>query len=425
MNQGTIAIDSPPQQASAKLEAAMLWTLAFFLFSLPLVEAPKNISAVLYVVLWLAYGVRTRNFGGPWNRYDTVFTIFLASALASGLSGFPKDVPSVFRMVLVAWAVSRSPAATREPKLLTAATCIGTVVSIAIAAVPFLRGTKQFLELPSVGHANQSALYIAIMTVAAFAWWLQGTQGGLGQRARAGLAFTAVLCCAALLAGGSRAAAGASAVAAVVIAAAIVCSQKGMAWKRLFGWTVVTVAGICVLVAALGAMAPNLSDRKLTAAGLMRIDSTETRIKHWRLAVEGWRQRPWLGWGPERFQLIKIDDVCRWRQAHGEDCPRERYLEQVHGHSLYFSALAERGVVGVAALALLLAAWAWSLVTSWRTAASSWAWSASASGFLIAVIAGTFNTTMRVEHGALAIAFFAFWIAAYARPGAARSAPPA
>src|SRR5262249_20213339 len=118
MNEGTIAVQSPPQQGAARLEAAMLWVLAFFLFSLPLVEAPKNISGVLYLLLWLAYGVRTRDFGGPWNRYDTVFAIFLASALASGLSGFPRDVPSVFRMVLVAWAISRSPASAREPRLL-------------------------------------------------------------------------------------------------------------------------------------------------------------------------------------------------------------------------------------------------------------------------------------------------------------------
>jgi len=157
----------------------------------------------------------------------------------------------------------------------------------------------------------------------------------------------------------------------------------------------------------------------------MRIDSTETRIKHWRLAYEGWRQRPWLGWGPERFQMIKIDDVCRWRQEHGEDCPRDRLQEQIHGHSLYFSALAERGIVGVVALALLLAAWGWSLIASWRTAATSWIWPASASGFLIATVAGTFNTTLRVEHGALAVAFFGFWIAACARPGAARGAPAA
>ena len=418
--EGTIAV-APRQQATARLETAMLWVLAFFLFTLPLVEAPKNIAAVLYVVLWLAHGVRTRNFGGSWNRYDTVFTIFLASALASGLSGFPKDVPSVFRMVLVAWAISRSPASTREPRLLAVSTAVGAVLAIAIAAVPFLRGAKQFLELPSVGHANQSALYIAIMTAAAFGWWLQGERNELGRRVRTGMAVTAVICCAGLLAGASRAAAGAGAVASVVIAAAIVCASKGTAWRRMLAWTAGTVAVICVLVAALGTVAPNLSDRKLTAAGLMRIDSTETRIKHWRLAVEGWRQRPWLGWGPERFQMIKIDDVCRWRQAHGEDCPRERYLEQIHGHSLYFSALAERGIVGVVALALLLAAWAWSLVASWRTAASSWIWPASASGFLIAVVAGTFNTTLRVEHGALAVAFFGFWIAAYARPGALRS----
>jgi O-antigen ligase len=167
--------------------------------------------------------------------------------------------------------------------------------------------------------------------------------------------------------------------------------------------------------AALGAWAPDLSDRKLTAQGLLTTASTETRIKHWHLAIEGWRQRPWLGWGPDSFQQLTVEEVCQWRKARGEGCERGLYLQQKHAHSLYAATLAERGIVGAVALLLLLALWGWSLVRSAGSAAQSWLWPASAAGFLIVLVAGTFNTTLRVEHGSLAVVFFGLWIAAHGR----------
>ena len=47
--EGTIAVAQPQDRLAAKLETAMLYVLAFFLFTLPLVEAPKNIAAVAYI----------------------------------------------------------------------------------------------------------------------------------------------------------------------------------------------------------------------------------------------------------------------------------------------------------------------------------------------------------------------------------------
>jgi hypothetical protein len=419
--EGTAAVAPPEDRLAGRLKEAMLWILAFFVFSLPLVEAPKNLAAVLFVLSWVAYAVRTRDFGGRWNRYDTVFLATLASGLASGLAGYAGDVSGMFRVFLLGWVISRAPLSNKAGRVLPAAACIGVLIAIAMAAVPFLRGTKGFLELPSVGHVNQSALYIAILTACAFGWWLQGAQSGQGGRMRTGMGISATVCCLALLAGGSRAAAGAVALAAVLMAAAILGTGHSPVRRKLLGRAAVTVAILAVLVAALGAWAPGLSDRKLTAQGLLRTDSTETRIKHWHLAVEGWREKPWLGWGPEAFQRIKIDDVCRWRAARGEGCDRSLYLQQVHAHSVYAGTLAERGIVGALTLAALLAAWAWSLLASVRTASSSWLWTASAAGFVIVAVAGTFNTTLRVEHGSLALVWFGLWIAAYAR----RSSPPA
>lgn len=415
--EGIAAVAPPPSRVDGGLQHLMLGLLAFFLFSLPLVEAPKNFAAGLYLLAWVVRAVRSRDFGGRWNRFDTAFALVLVSALASGMAGYGGDLHGVFRVFLIGWAVSRAPLPVRAGLVLPLAACAGVVVAIVIAAVPFLDGTRHFLELPSVGHVNQSALYIAILAAAAFGWWLQGShQGG---RRRAALALAATVCGAALLAGGSRAAVGAAGVAAVLIAAGILAAGRDPRLLRLLARAGATVLVLAALVAALGTFAPDLSDRKLTLDGLVKSASTETRIRHWRVAVEGWRQHPWLGWGPDSFQQLKVDDICRWRAERGEACDREAYLQQKHAHSLYAATLVERGALGVLALAVLLGVWAASLLRSARTAARSWLWPASAAGLIIVAVAGTFNTTLRVEHGSLALLWFALWIAGHGRLRAA------
>lgn len=416
-----LPVAPPASRLDTVLRNAMLGLLAFFLFSLPLVEAPKNLAAALYLVAWAVLAVRTGDFGGRWNRYDTAFALVVLSAVLSGAAGYRGDVHGVLRILLLGWAASRAPMPDPQGRMLPPAAGAGVALAIVIGAAPFLGGHRPFLELPSVGHVNQSALYIAILTGAAFGWWLQGRESGQGRGRRAAMAFVATLCCAALLAGGSRAAAGAALVTVVVIAACFLASGSDPRRLRVLGRAGLVVVGLGVLVAALGTFAPNLSDRKLTAEGLMKTASTETRIRHWRVAFEGWRQRPLLGWGPDAFQQLKVEDICQWRAARGEDCNPDDYLPQKHAHSLYAATLVERGALGVLALVALLGVWTASLVTSLRGAARSWLWPASAASLGVVLVAGTFNTTLRVEHGSLALLWFGLWIAAHGR--AARAQP--
>jgi O-antigen ligase len=356
MNSETIAVPAPaPSRVEVRLQQALLWLLAFFLFALPLVEAPKNLAAAAYILVWGLYVGRTRDFGGPWNRYDTVFAAILASATVSVVAGYYGDVPGVYRVFLLAWAVSRTPWPESSRNLLPLSACLGGVLAIVIAAVPFLAGRKTFLELLSVGPLNQSALYIAIMTAAAFGWWLQSAlDGGGDARMRWSLASSAIVCCAALLAGASRAAELGGAVACAVIVAGGLARGGNPRLRRILTHAGLAGFDLAALVAALVAADPGLSDDKLTAKGLLSLNSTETRIKHWRIAYEGWREHPWLGWGPESFQQLTVDDVCHWRAERGESCDRSLYMPQVHAHSLYMGTLAERGLVGMATLALLL-----------------------------------------------------------------------
>lgn len=399
----------------ARLQQAMLGLLAFYVFALPLVEAPKNLAAGLYVMVWAVHAAISRDLGGRWSRFDSAFLLMLVSALLSGLMGYAADVSGVFRVFLLGWVVSRSPLAANMGRAIPLAACAGLLLGVVVGAVPFLRGTESFLELPSVGHVNQSALYIAIMAAAAFGWWLQGAQAGQGGRYQAALALSATVFCAALLAGGSRAAIGGALVAVLVLIAAVLAASREPRVRRVLVRAALTVAVLAALIAALGVVAPNLSDRKLTLDGLVKTASTQTRVRHWHIAVEAWRQRPWVGWGPDSFKQFTVPQVCEWRKQRGEACNPADYLEQTHAHSLYAGTLVERGLLGMLALGVLLAVWAWSLVRAARTSADSWLWVASAASLVTVVVGGTFNTTLRVEHGSLALLWFGLWIAAAGR----------
>lgn len=69
------------------------------------------------------------------------------------------------------------------------------------------------------------------------------------------------------------------------------------------------------------------------------------RSQYWRAALLLWAQRPWLGWGDDRF---------RW-QYH-EYVPHEAWDERARAHSWLFETAVDLGLLGVLALAVLMLA---------------------------------------------------------------------
>src|SRR3954469_22465992 len=63
--------------AARKLELAFLLLLCI---ALPLYEAPKNVAWLAYTLIWFANRARTREFGGPWDIWDTLIAIWIGSA---------------------------------------------------------------------------------------------------------------------------------------------------------------------------------------------------------------------------------------------------------------------------------------------------------------------------------------------------------
>lgn len=399
---------------------AWLW-LALFVFVLPLNEPVKNLAAVAFMGHWAAQGVRQRAWGGPWDRFDSAFAAIGLSAVLSALvGGYAGDLSGVFRVLAVAWVAKRTRWTEPGFDRLMLMAGAGLALALVVGAVPFLQGRRMYLELPSVGHVNQSALYIAILAAAALGWALlrKATPRWHWRTALA----AALVFGAALFITGSRAAILPYPVFLAGTLLAIGAHAGAGRMRRLAALGTLGVLAGAGLVLLLGTLDPALSGSKLQLSAWTSTATVDHRLQHWHLAFDGWRQKPWFGWGPEAFQRIDPVQVCGWREQRGEACDLARYATAPHAHSLYVSTLVERGVVGVLALAALLAAWLWELVRRSREAVHSPMWMASAAAFAVVAVGGLFNTTLRVEHGSLALLLLGLWLApAPPAPGVRRS----
>jgi O-Antigen ligase len=96
----------------------------------------------------------------------------------------------------------------------------------------------------------------------------------------------------------------------------------------------------------------------------------------WRAAIVLWRQHPLLGVGPDNFRR-------RYEAILSPSPTGDAYTDtRVHANNLYLETLADTGVVGVAALGFLVAAWAAALRRAHATG--------SLAGMACGVAAGTF-----------------------------------
>jgi O-antigen ligase len=377
-----------PAALGRRAELAALVALCFFL---PLYEAPKNLAWAAYVLLWLANRLRARNPGGPWDAWDTLIALWIASVFV--IAPFAavhhdewRPALDVLRYGVVLWLLKRSDYVEYEWRWPLGALIASALVGLAIGYAKLWTGTADMLQLNSVGHVNHSAIYLAIVLGLATAWFLAGGPALL-------LYGTMAVLLAALFTAASRAAMGAGLATAVMLALVAVPRSRRRAAMVLAG---VVVA---ILIAVLGATKVYVRQQELAHEG----NTLNFRAPAWQLGLQAWREHPWFGLGMDNFNV-----VTRARdEAYGKLVP--------HAHSLYLNTLVERGIVGAAALAAVLVAWTWAL---WRRPPRAtddrydWLlWGAAASAWLVTGVVGLVNTTLHHEHGLLAMLLLGFWLA--------------
>jgi len=393
---------------SRRLEIGALLALCFFL---PLYEAPKSIFLVLYLIIWAVNRARARDWGGPWDLWDSLFAAWIASgfvvAAFAGLQGSEWRGPlDLLRYGSVAWVARRGRYDAREMKL-----ALGTLVASALAGLAWgyanlWRGASNWLNLNSVGHVNHTAIYLAIMLTLAWSWTFAGWKGWSAWRRLAALAVNALFIFS-LVVTTSRSALGAGVGAMILIAAL---------WRGKGGRPRAAMLAM-VAVAVLGVLAHSAPFVEKYERAVHASDPLGSRHAIWRAAFAAWQRYPWFGVGMDNFSQISLERLGQWRREAGRDFDARLYdispYRFSHGHSLYFTALAERGIVGLVPLVALLLAWLVAVARRPRPEDGDdhWlAWGGALGAWFVTAGVGVVNTTLHHEHGILAALLLGLWL---------------
>ncbi len=400
--------------ATARLIQLELLALYAFAFVLPQFEAPKNLLWLIYAGLWVVNRRRARDFGGPWDGWDTLILLWIASGYVSALfaglhHGEWLSAFDILRYASVLWFLRRSGYDEAALRRTLAAVLIGTLAALARGYFGvYVTRENHHLGLNSVGHVNHSAIYLAIVFGAAMAW-LRAAWATSGTAKRVlGVAVCLVFGLS-LIVMQSRATVGV----VFVVGLLIVGVHAVRSGKPV--WTV--LLGAAVLATALFAAQPEVV--KKNARFLHENLFLSHRDAIWRAGFIAWRQYPFFGVGMGNYSRIDFDRLEEWSRARGEPLDRSRVLLTSHAHSLYVNTLAERGGVGLAALLALLAAWGWGLArnipqanASARDSPVRWTyWGGALAAWLVSVLVGTVNTTLHHEHALVSMLLLGGWLA--------------
>jgi O-antigen ligase len=380
-----------------RLELAALVALALFL---PVLEAPKNLAWFAYVTAWLANRYRASDYGGSWEAADTLIAGWIACGF---LSAAFTDVHAkewhgaldVVRYGSVLWLLKRSNYSHSEAKVVLGALLGSALIGFGMAYWRLANGATTgatTLELHSVGNVNHTAIYLAIVFGLATSWALAGS-------------FFAAAVAGALLFSLFVASSRAAVFVALALMMVLAAVRGTSASKRL------TIA--LVLVAALAVMVkPDVWHKQLKMMASQ--DVLAHRGGVWRIALETWMAHPVFGVGMTNMAVVTREQAKEARLALGTQYDATVHFDVGHAHSLYLNTLAERGLVGAAILAAILAVLGIWLVR-YRprpngTDDDFLFWGAAASGYIVTVVVGIANTTLHHEHGLLATLLIGLWL---------------
>ncbi|MEP7274864.1 MAG: O-antigen ligase family protein [Betaproteobacteria bacterium] len=393
------------------VEVTLLGCLAI---SLPMFEGAKNVFWGLYALAWyfnrLRPGVTWETLGGRWDGWDTLFAVLIVSAPAgAALAGLHHQewiaCADALRITSVAWFLKRSGYGDQERLRLHVTIQIAVVIACvwALVALAFPH-TYEGIQLHSVGHVNQSVIYIVICFGALIggvaAYWR--VMNAAWRSAAIGAIVVQLV---ALFAAGSRAGAATAILGALAF---------GLLWvKRSRGplaWTAIAVVAFAVLVSSF--------DTDMRRKQEFALDSPHPvlneRYPIWQQALAAWRAYPAFGVGGDNFGDISAARVDAWTRAAGGRYEAGAFVRSSHAHNLYLNTLAEHGLFGMAALVLLCAAWAWRLFRRKPAIGDppvAWlAWSGAAAALVVTLGLGAFNTTLHDEHGLLALMMLGIWL---------------
>ena len=154
---------------SQKLAVLALYS---FLFFLPLYEAPKNLFGTLFIIISVCILVRLKKSPSKFEKWDGSCWLFLLLSLSPFLAGLGSpylDLSNRFwsalnwsLMPLISLCLILLNITPGQIILALRVFCLGTILAVIQA---FASWSGEYPELNSVGHINQSSLYLVFCLI--------------------------------------------------------------------------------------------------------------------------------------------------------------------------------------------------------------------------------------------------------------------
>jgi len=390
------------QKLLPTLDLAML---GLMIVSLPSLEAPKNIFLVGYLITRVISEIIQFKQGiKQWKSWDfifltIIFTAFLSTIFAgfSGLEEF-KGYKVFLSALLAGWLISRTHYSQNQYRIIFLLTVLAIIPPLLLGLYEYLIiNSKTSLEIHSVGHFNHSAIYLTMIFGASLGWFIsqlyfKKNETIQWQTILIGIMSSILFI--SLIISQSRGAFGVS----VLLGLCLLFLANGMRVK-IIGMSIMTFIIISSMLLESGVIQKQINSQK-------NYNILAYRDKVWNVSIEASRFSPLLGLGLSNWHFIKLSQIQKSVEARGETFNADNYHFPGHSHSLYFSALVERGVLGLMVTLIFMVYWLYDLIKTFKwskkSSTSNMLWAGSFSAWLATFGIGLVNTTFHHEHGILA-----------------------
>lgn len=376
-------------------QGAQFLFLALMLAVLPILEAPKNLFALLFVLSWVVIAKTSRDWGGRWRSIDTIFLLWILADIAVGMNAvIVHDQPAngskdIIKFVLVGWAISRAGFTTKQMIHLSLIAIFFTVIPLAYSYLDLGRP-----RLHSVGHVNHVAIYLLLVYIISLSLLVFNFKN-IGNLVRILLISTSIVLAIAVVDTNSRAATGLLVLVTLMAIAYVIYLYKS--WRI----GAISVLFMSIVSTTLVYNPSQVVNKFANGTSLISDDSPRQKIRNFAYYVV--KIDPVLGTGMGNFPNFNHDDI---KDLVIEDMglyDDSQFMPFKHPHNIYYTYLTGGGI-----LLFSVFVWFWLQIANiiYRVnIKSNEKWIVfSGVGVVMAVLSiGWVNTTLAHEHALIAM----------------------
>ena len=375
--------------------------LCFLALMLPLLEAPKNIASLLYLIVWVARLATLGTHGLKKTSYDLIIAVFLGGNIIATIGAASKgydtsDIVDIVRYSLIAWMLLHTTLSRKQILALISLLLLSALLGTAQGYWDLLQGNKQLFELHSVGHVNHSSIYLLLITGAILPFMLNNK---FSRWKKIITAISLLVLLLALFETNSRAT-----FIGFVFILAVLFAVSMKHHRKLASLTFAIV--VVFTVYSIWNTPPIIN--KFIAKSHAYGNQLKPREKLWNVAYAVWKKEPVFGIGYGSYKGINAQRLQRWYKGSDIDFSDDsHYMYLSHAHNRYLHTLAEGGLIGLFSLLFLLAG-ATFVLWNQRTALQRPGdrlsfWLVGFNTLSAITIVGLFNTTLHHEHALLSM----------------------